>query len=101
MTEYGTGELFRFWLKWSCEIFSFDTDDEYESVESEGESIERYIEVVVAFCVWLIEYCPVGNLALFEIVEIDAGEPGELGSSWIIGPRDDGTRDIPVEGWLW
>ena len=77
MTEYGTGELCFRWLMLSVDI-SFDTDDEYESVESEDESIERYIEVVVAlFC----KYCPVGNLALFEIVEIDCGEPGELGSS--------------------
>ena len=75
MTEYGTGELcFRLMLS----DISLDIDDEYEAVESEGESIERYIEVVVAlFC----KYCPVGNLALFEIVEIDCGEPGELGSS--------------------
>ena len=57
MTEYGTGELF-LWSReiWSRDIFSFETDDEYESVESEGESFERYIEVVLAFCVvvWLI-----------------------------------------------
>ena len=47
MTEYGTGELSFFWSR--DEWFSFETDDEYESVESEGESFERYIEVV--FCV--------------------------------------------------
>ena len=53
MTEYGTGELSFLWSRdeWLREIFSFETDDEYESVESEGESFERYIEVVLCVVV--------------------------------------------------